>query len=127
MHWAGAQGRGKHTIEEKRRIVEETHVRGASVATVARRHDVNAEPGVHLAAAVSAGIAGSEGSGRAAQMLPVKVSTPTVMPTERALVQVPSRPSAQRALSQRIIEIKLPNGHSIVLHGPGGYESALRA
>lgn len=34
--------RQRHTIEQKRRIVEETHVRGASVATVARRHQVNA-------------------------------------------------------------------------------------
>jgi transposase-like protein len=34
--------RKKHTIEEKRRIVEETHVRGVSVASVARRREVNA-------------------------------------------------------------------------------------
>ena len=34
--------RQRHTLEQKRRIVEETHVRGASVATVARRHQVNA-------------------------------------------------------------------------------------
>jgi len=33
--------RRQHTIEEKLRIVRETHVRGASVATVARRHDLN--------------------------------------------------------------------------------------
>jgi transposase-like protein len=33
--------RRQHTIEEKLRIVKETHVKGASVATVARRHDVN--------------------------------------------------------------------------------------
>jgi transposase-like protein len=34
--------RRQHTLEEKRRIVEETHVRGASVATVARRYQLNA-------------------------------------------------------------------------------------
>ena len=33
--------RRQHTIEEKLRIVLETHVRGASVATVAHRHQVN--------------------------------------------------------------------------------------
>ena len=33
--------RRQHTIEEKLRIVLETHVRGASVATVAHRHKVN--------------------------------------------------------------------------------------
>jgi transposase-like protein len=34
--------RQRHTIEQKGRIVEETHVRGASVATVARCYQVNA-------------------------------------------------------------------------------------
>jgi transposase-like protein len=33
--------RTRHTVEEKLRIVEETRARGASVATVARRHHVN--------------------------------------------------------------------------------------
>lgn len=33
--------RTQHTIEEKLCIVQETHVRGASVATVARRHNIN--------------------------------------------------------------------------------------
>jgi transposase-like protein len=31
----------RHTVEEKLRIVEETRARGASVATVARRHNVS--------------------------------------------------------------------------------------
>ena len=33
--------RMRHTIEEKLRIVEETRARGASVATVARRHQAH--------------------------------------------------------------------------------------
>jgi hypothetical protein len=33
--------RTQHTIEEKLRIVQETRVRGASVATVARRHNIS--------------------------------------------------------------------------------------
>lgn len=36
------RGRRLRTIEEKRRIVEETLQAGESVATVARRHEVNA-------------------------------------------------------------------------------------
>ena len=36
------RGRRLRTIEEKRRIVEETLQTGESVATVARRHEVNA-------------------------------------------------------------------------------------
>ena len=39
---SGTGPRRQHTIEEKRRIVEETHVKGASVATVAPRDDLNA-------------------------------------------------------------------------------------
>ena len=34
--------RRQHTLEEKRRIVEETRVKGASVSSVARRHEINA-------------------------------------------------------------------------------------
>jgi hypothetical protein len=34
--------RTRHTIEEKLRIVEETRAKGASVAMVARRHNLNA-------------------------------------------------------------------------------------
>lgn len=33
--------RRSHSIEEKLQIVKETHLKGASVASVARRHDVN--------------------------------------------------------------------------------------
>lgn len=38
----GQRPRQRRTDEEKRRIVEETLVAGASVSVVARRHDVNA-------------------------------------------------------------------------------------
>ncbi len=33
--------RRQYTVEEKRRIVEETHIKGASVSNVARRYEVN--------------------------------------------------------------------------------------
>jgi transposase-like protein len=33
--------RRQRTLEEERRIVEETHVKGASVSSVAHRHEVN--------------------------------------------------------------------------------------
>ena len=40
--WAGGLGpRRQYTLEEKRRIVEETHIKGASVSTVARRYEAN--------------------------------------------------------------------------------------
>jgi transposase len=36
------QRRRRWTVEQKRRIVEETHAAGASVSVVARRYDINA-------------------------------------------------------------------------------------
>jgi hypothetical protein len=50
-------------------------------------------------------------------MLPVKVSTPTVLPTERAPRTVPSQSYSEPKQASRLIEIRLSNGHSIVLHG----------
>jgi hypothetical protein len=50
------------------------------------------------------------------KMLPVKVSTPTVVPSERAQRPVASQSPRAKQGSRRI-EIKLSNGHSIVLRG----------
>src|SRR2546422_5690769 len=75
--------RQRHTLEEKRRIVEETHVRGASVATVARRHQVNANQVFAWRQLYRRGLLEAKPSDASAPMLPVKVSTPTVVPTER--------------------------------------------
>jgi len=44
------------------------------------------------------------------------VSTPTVLPTERARPVAASRGTAVEH-SPRLIEIRLSNGHSIVLYG----------
>ena len=46
----------------------------------------------------------------------MKISTPTVLPTERVRPAEP-RERGRRKRSSRVIEIKLCNGHSIVLHG----------
>ena len=107
--------RRQHSIEEKRRIVEETHVRGASVATVARRHGVNANQVFSWRQLYRQGLLEPKGATAGASMLPVKVSTPTLMPTERV---APAAPKADRRDRRpRLIEIKLANGHSILLHG----------
>jgi transposase len=105
--------RRQHSIEEKRRLVEETHVRGASVASVARRHDVNANQVFAWRQLYRQGLLDAETA--PAAMLPVKVSTPTVMPTERA-ARAP-RKIDRRERGGKLIEIKLANGHSILIHG----------
>jgi transposase-like protein len=108
--------RRQHTIEEKLRIVRETHVRGASVATVAQRHNVNPNQVFAWRQLYRRGLLDPKAAQDSPQMLPVKVSTPTVLPTERARATAPrDRGRAERA--SRLIEIKLSNGHSIVLHG----------
>jgi transposase len=108
--------RRQHTVEEKLRIVQETHVRGASVATVARRHNVNPNQVFAWRQLYRRGLLDPKAARESPPMLPVKVSTPTLVPSERAQ---PAEPGDRGRLkrSSRLIEIKLCNGHSIVLHG----------
>ena len=107
--------RRQHTLEEKRQIVEETHVRGASVSTVARRHNVNPNQVFAWRQLYRQGLLDPKANPQSTPpLLPVKVSTPTLMPTERAR-RAPRESIGPPAAS---IEIKLANGHSIVVHGP---------
>ena len=106
----------RHTIDEKLRIVEETRARGASVAMVARRHNVNPNQVFAWRQLYRRGLLNPRAAKSDAKMLPVKVSTPTVLPTERAASAAASQsPRAEQA--SRLIEIRLRNGHSIVLRG----------
>ena len=108
--------RTRHTIEAKLRIVEETRARGASVAMVARRHHVNPNQVFAWRRLYRRGLLNPRAAKSDAKMLPVKVSTPTVLPTERAASAAASQsPRAEQA--SRLIEIRLRNGHSIVLRG----------
>lgn len=109
--------RTQHTIEEKLRIVEETRARGASVATVARRHNVNPNQVFAWRQLYRRGLLSPQAAKGDAKMLPVKVSTPTVLPSERALRATPSQSASEPKQASRLIEIRLSNGHSIVLHG----------
>jgi transposase-like protein len=109
--------RMRHTIEQKLRIVEETRARGASVAMVARRHHVNPNQVFAWRQLYRRGLLKAHAAKGDAKMLPVTVGTPTVLPTERAARPVPSERSAQPKPASRLMEIRLRNGHSIVLHG----------
>jgi transposase len=108
--------RQKHTIEEKRRIVEETHVRGVSVATVARRHEVNANQVFAWRQLYRRGLLEVSGAHSAPSMLPVTVTTPTVLPTERRSKPVGVK-GAARLPRAGCIEIDLANGRCIRMHG----------
>lgn len=109
--------RQKHTIEEKRRIVEETHVRGVSVATVARRHAVNANQVFAWRQLYRRGLLEVNAAQSVPAMLPVKVTTPTVLPSERRGERVAVKRTSQQSTPASIIEIELPNGRCIRVHG----------
>jgi transposase len=115
--------RRQHTIEEKLRIVLETHVRGASVATVAHRHNLNPNQVFAWRQLYRRGLLDPKAAAEDPPMLPVKVSTPTMLPSEGAQSVSPSSAVGRpRGLGRprgscRRIEIKLSNGHSIVLYG----------
>src|SRR6195952_4837905 len=50
---APGRRRRSWSLDEKRRIVDETLADGASLAEVARRHDLNAQPAFYVASALS--------------------------------------------------------------------------
>lgn len=106
--------RRQYSIEEKRQIVQETHVRGASVAVVARRHDLNPNQLFAWRRLHRQGLLKADAVQVSTDLLPVKVSTPTVMPRERA-ARVPKEPSTVAVVPS--IEIQLANGHSLIVRG----------
>jgi transposase len=106
--------RRQHTLEEKLQIVQETHVRGASVAVVARRHDLNPNQVFAWRRLYRQGLLKADAAQASAQLLPVKVSTPTVIPSERAARVGRESPVVAVVAS---IEIKLANGHGLIVRG----------
>jgi transposase len=104
--------RRKYTIAEKRAMVEETHVRGASVPEVAQRHGVNANLLSVWRRLYRQGTLSGEALREPAALLPVKVSTPTMLPTERATVQkcVEKEP-------QTHIEVEFAGGQRLRIRG----------
>ena len=88
----------RRTIKERRDIVEETLVPGASVARVARRHDVNANQVFYWRKLYREG---RLGLGLGTPLLPVKVEAER--PTEAVNDNDPT-------LSSGTMEIKLPRG-----------------
>jgi transposase len=86
--------RRKYTITEKRAMVEETQLRGASVPEVAHRHGVNANLLSVWRRLYREGLLKEEQPQvPGGALLPVKVSTPTVLPSERATT--PKRPKSE--------------------------------
>ena len=104
--------RRQYSIAEKRSMVEETHVPGASVPEVALRHSVNANllsvwRRLHQEGRLIEGATAKQ-----AALLPVKVTTPTLLPSEPA--SVPK--SAQRSPGGWI-EVEFAGGQRLRIRG----------
>ena len=106
------------TNEEKRRIVAEALVPGVSVAAVARKHGVNANLLFGWRRLHKRGLL--EQCREPASLLPVTVTTPTVLPDRNSrptrAVQVVKRPAVP-AIGPCHIEIELPGDVRVRVHG----------
>jgi len=106
------------TNEEKRRIVTEAMVPGASVAAVARKHSVNANLLFGWRRLHKRGLL--EQCREPASLLPVTVKTPTVLPDRTSrptrAVKAVRRPAAP-AIGSGHSEIELPGDVRVRVHG----------
>jgi len=108
------RSRKMRTLEEKRRILAEATAPGASIAAVARRHGVNANLVFGWRRLHRRGLL--EESREPAALLPVKVTTPTVLPDRESRPAKVVEPTPRRPGSGRI-EIEMPGGVKVWVHG----------
>jgi transposase len=107
------------SVEERRRIVEETLVPGVSVATVARVHGVNANQVFawrklyHSGLLGSSEPSGSEAVARGVRLLPVTVSA-EIEHTPAQPAVVPSQQDADRDTSSGSIELTLATARLLI-------------
>lgn len=105
--------RRRYSVAEKLRILEETRRPGASIADVARAHGINHNVVFGWRRLAQRGLLGTE-STESAPLLPVKVESPTLLPTVKTS-SVPSSPPPTR--QRGIIEIEFSGGIRVRLHG----------
>ena len=103
--------RRRYTLDQKRSMVEETQVHGASVPEVAQRHGVNPNLLSIWRRLYRRGLLDAKGASTGA-LLPLKVSTPTVLPSERAVA-----PKEPRKSSSVQIEVEFAGGQRLRIYG----------
>lgn len=94
------RSRRRWTIEEKRRITQETFISGASVSRIAQRHALNANQLFQWRKKYREGRLGSRAT---AKLLPVAITDERLAEAEKVGVPVPPVPLG-------IIEMVLPKG-----------------
>lgn len=100
------------TLQEKLEILREAAKPGASVAAVARKHGVNANLVFGWRRLHRRGVLESQRHAKPVPLLPVKVESPTLMPTVRSVTKAPSAPR-----ERGVIEIEFAGGVRVRLHG----------
>jgi transposase-like protein len=108
------------TLEEKLAIIEEASQPNASVALVARKHGVNANQVFGWLRLHRRGLLESQRHGKPVPLLPVKITTPTLTPTERSAP--PTRRKRRRTdgggtTAETMLELMLPDGLRVRLYG----------
>jgi transposase len=104
--------RRKYSAAEKRRIVEESARPGASVAVVAQSHGINANQVFFWRRLHRQGLL-ADSPGAPPPLLPVKLATPTLVPTERGDVSVRAPERPQRSC----MEIEFAGGQRLRIQG----------
>ena len=112
--------RRMRTLAEKRRIVEETLARGASVPVIARKYELNANLLFGWRRLYKQGLLEASQE-PAAKLLPVEVTTPTIVAARSSKAEVSkirtrSVPADACAPSSHL-EIEWPDGVRVRLHG----------
>jgi transposase len=103
--------RRRYTLDQKRSMVEETQLHGASVPEVAQRHGVNPNLLSIWRRLYRRGLLDAKSASRGA-LLPLKVSTPTVLPSERAVaLKEPKKTSGVQ------IEVEFTSGQRLRIYG----------
>lgn len=113
--------RRMRTLEEKIAIVEEATQPGASIAFVARKHGVNANLVFGWLRLHRRGLLANQRQAKSAPLLPVKITAPTLTPTEPSGTQAAKsrtrRSVVESVSSEPVLEIVLPDGTRMCLRG----------
>jgi transposase len=113
--------RRMRTLAEKLAIVEEASQPGASVALVARKHGLNANLLFGWLRLHRRGLLAGQRHGTTAPLLPVKIGTPTLTPTQRTPLPAERkrgrRSGGEDYAPQSLVELVLPDGSRLRLYG----------
>jgi transposase len=110
------------TAAEKRRIVEETLVRGASVAVVARRHEVNANLVFGWRKLYQKGLLGTHSKVPVTPLLPVRITDGSPTRRGNAVRRAEGGAKSRKSRDASSIAIELSRGVCVRVHGEAGAE-----